>query len=211
MMRFLAHLVSVLCHPLLMATYSCLLIFFIIPGTIYDYMTSFAIKWRITAIVFLFSFAFPVVNIYILYKLKRVPSLMLNDQKDRSFPYLLTSLFYFGLSYLMLDVNIWPSLKLFLAGAGLCILLVAVINLRYKISAHMVGLGGLFGALVAVSSLIHHNLTPYYIAVVIAAGITGASRLALAAHRPSQIYTGFLLGMIVQFGLFAGLQKIIFA
>jgi hypothetical protein len=211
MMRALSWFLSVIFHPLLMATYSCLLIFFIIPDTIYDYLTSFAIKWRITLIVFLFSFAFPVINIFLLYKLKRLPSFTLKEQKERTFPYLLTSLFYFGLFYLLYDVNIWPSLKLFVAGGGLCILLVALINMKYKISAHMVGFGGVLGSLISISYLIRQDLTPYYIAVIVLAGLTAAARLFLGSHRPSQIYAGFMLGVLVQCGLFIGLQKIIFA
>jgi hypothetical protein len=210
-MRYVAWMVSVLLHPLLMATYSCLLLFFVINDTVYDFMTATAIKWRVTIIVFLFSFVFPVLNIYILYKLGRLPSLTLSGQKERSFPYLMTSLFYFGLFYLLVDVNIWPSLKLFLIGGGICILLVAIINLRYKISAHMVGLGGVLGVLISVSYLIRFDMTIYYVLVIILAGITGYARLTLGSHRPSQIYSGFLLGLIVQCTLFFALQKMIFA
>jgi hypothetical protein len=210
-MRAAAWIISVTLHPLLMATYGCVLLFFVIPDTVYDYLTSPAIKWRITAIVFLFSAAFPALNIYILYRLKRIPTITLSAQKERGFPYVMTSLFYFGLFYLLMDVNVWGSLKLFLVGAGTSILLVALINMRYKISAHMTGLGGLLGALVSVSYLISFDMTPYYIAVVVLAGITGCARLILGEHRPSQIYAGFLLGLCVQCSLFIGLQKIIFA
>src|SRR6476661_5444732 len=153
-MRIFSLLVSVLFHPLLMATYGCLLLLFGIKFTVYDYLTSFETKWRITTIIFIFSFVFPVANIYILYRLKRIPALTLSNQRDRTFPYIMTSLFYFGLFYLLMDINIWATIKLFVAGAGLAILLTAIINLKYKISAHMVGLGGLLGALISVSYLI---------------------------------------------------------
>lgn len=102
----------------------------------------------------MFSFVFPVVNILVLYKLKRIPSITLSEQKDRTYPYIVTALFYFGLFYLLMDVNIWPSIKLFIIGGGLAILLTALVNLKYKISAHMVGLGGLLGILISVSYLI---------------------------------------------------------
>src|SRR5690606_3264695 len=106
-------------------------------------------KFRVTAIVFIFSFILPALNIFILYRLGRIPSLTLSDRRDRTFPYIMTSVFYFGLFYLMMDVNIWPSLKVFIVGAGLGILFTAMINIRTKISAHMVGLGGLLGVIVS--------------------------------------------------------------
>ena len=198
-------------HPLLMATYMCLLLFFGIHNTVYDYLTPFETKWRISVIVFMVSFVFPVLNIYILVKLKRVPNLTLSNQKDRTFPLFITALFYFGLFYLMMDINIWNSIKLFIIGGALCILITTIINLKYKISAHMVGLGGVLGILISVSYLIKFDMTPYYIAVILIAGLVGCARLILKEHKPAQLYLGFFLGLIVQSVLFFSLQKITFA
>lgn len=194
-----------------MATYGCVLLFFGIQDTVYDYLTPFETKWRISVIVFMFSFVFPVLNIFILYKLKRIPAITLSGQKDRTFPYIMTGLFYFGLFYLMLDINIWNSIKLFIVGGGLAIMLTAIINLKYKISAHMVGIGGLLGVLISVSYLIKFDMTVFYIAVIVLSGIIGFARLKLDEHKPYQIYTGFLLGLFIQMGLFFALQKITFA
>lgn len=208
-MKTLALIVSVVLHPLLMATYGCLLLFFGINDTIYDYMTPYDNKWRISFIVFVFSFVFPLLNIFILYKLKRIPSITLSEQNDRTYPYIITALFYFGLFYLLKDTNIWGVVKQFIIGGGLAILLTAIINLRYKISAHMVGIGGLLGVLISISYLNRFDMTPFYILIIIAAGLIGFSRLVLNEHRPSQIYLGFLLGLIVQSGLFFALQNVI--
>ena len=198
-------------HPLLMATYGCLLLFFGIRDTVYDFLTPFDTKWRISIIVFIFSFIFPVLNIYILYRLKKIPGITLSNQRDRTFPYIMTSVFYFGLFYLMMDINIWPSLKLFIVGAGFAILITALINLRTKISAHMVGIGGLLGVIISVSYLIKFDMTVFYVAIILIAGLVGFSRLVLEEHKPFQIYSGFLLGLLIQIGLFFPLQKLIFA
>lgn len=197
-------------HPLLMATYLCLLLFFGVKNSVFDYLTPFETKWRISLIVFFFSFVFPVLNIYILVKLKRIPDLILSNPSDRTFPYFITALFYFGLFYLLMDINIWNSVKLFIAGGAVSILISTLINLKYKISAHMVGLGGVLGVLISVSYLIRFDMTPFYITTIIIAGIVAFARLFLNEHKPSQIYLGFFLGLIVQTSLFFGLQKIIF-
>lgn len=193
-----------------MATYGCLLLFFVIHGTIYDYMTPFENKWRITSIVFAFTFVFPAINIFVLYKLKRIPSITLSKQSDRTYPYIMTTLFYFGLYYLVMDTNIWSVIKLFIVGGGLAILLTAIINLKFKISAHMVGIGGLFGGLIAISNFAQFDMTIFYIVVIICAGLIAMARLVLQEHKPYQLYLGFLLGIIVQFGLFFILQKTTF-
>jgi hypothetical protein len=194
-----------------MATYGCLLLFFGIRDTVYDYLTPWETKWRISLIVFMFSFVFPVLNIVILYRLRRLPSLTLSRQRDRTFPYIMTSVFYFGLFYLMMDINIWPSLKVFIIGGGLAILATAIINLKTKISAHMVGLGGLLGVLISVSYLIKFDMTVFYIVVILLSGLAGFARLRLEEHSPGQIYAGFFLGLIMQTVLFFSFQKVIFA
>lgn len=210
-MKTIALFISVIFHPLLMVTYGCLLLFFGIRDTVYDFMTPLQTKYRISFIVFMFSFVFPVINIFILFKLRRLPSMILSEQKDRTYPYLMTSLFYFGLFYLLMDVNIWPSLKVFIVGAGLAILATAMINMRTKISAHMVGIGGLLGAIISMSYLIRFDMTIFYLMIIIVAGIIGSARLQLNEHKPAQIYAGFFLGLIIQLALFFSFQKLIFA
>ncbi len=202
-------LISVLFHPLLMCTYGCLLLFFAIPNSMFDYLTTTDTKWRITFVVFIFSALFPLVNIVLLYRLKRIPTLTLSNQKDRTFPYIITALFYFGLFYLMFDVNIWPVIKISILSSGIAILLTALINLRNKISAHMVGVGGLLGALISISALTHFDMTVFYVLIILLAGLVGFARLQLNEHRPSQVYAGFFLGLLTQTGLFFSLQKMV--
>lgn len=194
-----------------MATYGCLLLFFFIPNTVYDYLTPLDNKIRITFIVFIFTCVFPLINILVLYKLKRINSIILSNQNERTYPYLTTTLFYFGLFYLLMDVNIWNSIKVFVFGGGLSILACALINLKYKISAHMTGIGGLLGILISTAYLIKFDMTIYYIMVILVAGFVGTARMILEEHNFKQIYSGFILGLSVQLILFSSFHKLIFA
>lgn len=194
-----------------MATYGCLSLFFFIPDSVYDYLTTFDNKVRITFVVFIFTCVFPIINIFVLYKLKRISSFTLSIQSERTYPYITTTIFYFGLFYLFMDINIWNSIKVFIVGGGIVILACALINIKYKISAHMAGIGGLLGILIASSYLITFDMTKYYIIVIIFAGLIGTSRMILEEHKSSQIYTGFLLGLFVQLALFFSFHTIIFA
>jgi hypothetical protein len=161
-------------------------------------MTPLKLKWVISAMIFSFSFVLPVINIYILYKLNRISSLTLENQNERTFPYIITSCFYFGLFYLFLDLNIWPSIKVLIFGGGLSVLLTAIINLKYRISAHAVGIGGLIASLMMVSFVLKYNAVPEIAFLFLLAGLIAAARLYLEAHKPSQVYSGFLLGFATQ-------------
>jgi len=209
-LKLLSLSLTILFHPLLMATYGCALLLFGLTNSIYDFLTPELIKWRILILVLLMSFVLPVLNIFLLYKLNRIPTFLLSNRQDRGFPYLLTSLFYFGLVYILLDVNIWNTIKLFLFGAALAIIISAWINRRYKISAHLVGLGGLLGLLVSVSFLLKIDLTFFYIVVVIISGCVASARLYLNEHNYGELLSGFLLGFGVQSALFFTLRQLSF-
>lgn len=187
-----------------MCSYGSILFFFFLRGSIYYYLTPTNLKWIISSMIFSFSFILPVINIYILYRLNRISSLKLEDQKERTFPYVLTSCFYFGLFYLFLDLSVWPSIKVLIFGGGLSILLTAIINLKYKISAHMVGIGGLLGSLIVVAYVLKYNAVPQIAFLVLVAGVIATCRLYLKAHEPRQIYSGFFLGFLTQIGVFLG-------
>lgn len=174
----------------------------------FELMTANSTKWQITLTVCAFTFVLPVLNIFLMYKLKRIQSFTLSLQNERTFPYFMTAIFYFGLFYLFYDLRIWESIKLFVLCAGIAILITALINLRYKISAHMVGIGGLIGMMISLSILLQYDLFYYIIITVLVAGLIGWSRIILEEHKPSQIYTGFLLGISCQLVLFLPLQQL---
>lgn len=209
MLKF-ANLISYLFHPLLMATYGCLLIFFGLTNSIYFIFTPFRIKLVVTLTVFAFTFLLPVLNLLILYKMNYISSLKIENGKERTFPLLITAFCYFGLFYLVYDFNIWPAIKLFVLGGGICIFLVTIINLWWQISAHMTGIGGMFGALLALSIFLQ---MPIFITIslcLLIAGLVGFARLYLKAHNQAQIYAGFSLGCVIQLSLFLLAQSLTF-
>jgi membrane-associated phospholipid phosphatase len=78
--------------------------------------------------------------------------------------------------------------------------LAIVVTFWWKISAHMFGVGGLMGGVMAVSHYVEH-VNPHYLimALFLISGLVGSSRLLLKKHTPAQVYTGFLLGFTVSF------------
>ncbi len=207
-MKNAAYVISVLFHPLLMPTFACLMLFYGFRNSIFELMTSNESKWQIIIIVFTFTFLLPVLNIFLMYKLKRINSMILSNRNERTFPYIMTAIFYFGLFYLFYDLRIWQTIKIFIFCAGTAILLTAMINLRYKISAHMVGLGGLLGMVFSLHLLLRLDLTVFIGSVILAAGLVGSARIILNEHQPSQIYSGFLMGFLCQTVLFLPLQQL---
>jgi membrane-associated phospholipid phosphatase len=209
-MKNLATLISYIFHPLLMATYGCILVFFGLTETIYFVFTPFKIKILLTFTVFTFTVLLPLLNLLILHKLNYVSTLTIEKREERFFPLLITSFCYLGLFYMLYDFNIWPIIKLFILGAGISIMVAAIISKFWQISAHMIGVGGFIGLIFSVSYFMQIDLFIIISLFIIVAGIVGFSRLYLNAHSPKQIYLGFMVGCIIQFSLFLLAQNVTF-
>jgi hypothetical protein len=153
-------------------------------------------------IVFVFTFLIPLLNLFILFKLKYVSSLHIEERSQRTFPLLASAFCYFGLYYMLSDFSIWPFLKLFILGAAISILVASIINYWWQVSTHMIGIGGLSGVLIVICSYMQLPILTILSCSFLIAGIVGFSRLKLSAHNSSQIYVGFFVGMGIQIILF---------
>jgi membrane-associated phospholipid phosphatase len=201
-----ARFFSYLLHPLFMPLYGYSLI--LLTENRYSYFFSLKVKLLLLSIVFTFTCLLPILNLLILYRFKLIRSLRLEDSGQRTFPYLVTTVFYLGMAYLVWDFDIPFIFKALILAGALCISLTLLINLKWKISAHMTGIGGLTGSLLLVSLLLMQNFIPLICLVFALSGMLAFSRLQLKAHTPAQVYTGFLMGMIVSF-LFLFLMYIV--
>jgi hypothetical protein len=114
---------------------------------------------------------------------------------ERTIPLTLTFTFYLITYFLFLKVPIFSFMHGFMLGALFSVFLALVINLRWKISLHMIGLGALTAFLLVITLTRQINLLPWILASILASGIAGTSRLYLNSHSPSQIYAGYFVGV----------------
>ncbi len=87
-----------------------------------------------------------------------------------------------------------PGWFLMMLAASVAIMIFAIIiTLKWKISAHMFGIGGLIGGGAMSISYFVERSNPYYMfmGLFIIAGLVGTSRLILRRHTLSQVIAGF--------------------
>lgn len=165
---------------------------------------TFEQKRAIFLIVFSGTFLLPLCFIPLLLLFRMITSVHMNSLRERTLPLFFTLIIYFFTFRLMWGFLPGPLL-LFMKGVVISVGMVLAISFFWKISAHMVGVGGLAGMLISLSFFYSVNLAGFIMPVFIAAGLLGFSRIELKAHAPSQVYTGFLSGaavMILVFYLF---------
>jgi membrane-associated phospholipid phosphatase len=188
-----AKIISILFHPLLIPTYAILILFN--TDSHYLHVLPNNYKLLLLAFVSLFTFFLPAIAMFFMVKLRIVDSLEMNAKKERSIPLVVVALFFYGTYHLLRQIPVNSVFTIFMLGATLLVLFSLLINYFYKISIHMMALGGLLGTMLGYSFLIHQDIRIYLYLIILVTGITGTSRLRLNAHTPSQVYSGFLLGL----------------
>ena len=198
-MKVVAKILSTLFHPLTIPLIGILII--LNSNSYLNYAVPREVKIAILLLVAMNTLIVPFFVSLLLLMTKKIRSFNMETNEERVLPYAFTVLFYIFTIVRLYKEPIPPIIFKFIIGATLAVILAFIINFRWKISAHMIGIGGLIGALISISLLLGVYIIPYVIGGFIIAGLLGSSRLILDAHTPAQIYTGFVLGMLCQFAV----------
>jgi membrane-associated phospholipid phosphatase len=194
MSKLLAKIISIIFNPLLMPTYGLLIL---LNSETYFSMLPFHAKKVIFIIVFITTCLLPLAFLPLFMYQNLLKDFEMPTIKERIIPFSTMTILYF-MGYLILNQMDVPSTigNVLLAGA-ITILIMLLITLRWKISAHMAGIGALTGAIIVFSYYLKTNLTIFLLGSIFIAGLLGTSRLILNHHTPTQIYSGFGLGLTV--------------
>ena len=130
----------------------------------------------------------------------RISSLYLDSQDERTIPYVYTVVCYGFWAYFLRGTMGLPDLMLWVSlGAMIALGIVTVVNRWWKISAHLTGMGGLFGGVC--SYALYYSMLPSSLLVflLLAALLLMYARIYLEAHTPLQVVCGMLVGLISTF------------
>lgn len=190
-----AKTVSVLFHPLLIPTYLFLILFY--SDSYFALVFTTKGKWMLLAFISLITLLLPGSIMLFLYQKKIIPNLEMRSAGERNMPYVIVGTFYYLNYYFTKNINLPTVISSMLLGGTLAVLLLTIINFYWKISAHLLGMGSLFGALCGLSNIAGIDFSLYILISLLVSGIVGWARLELEAHTPSQVYAGFALGTAV--------------
>lgn len=149
------------------------------------------------------TFIAPALVIYYFQKLGIISSLYVDDLAERRLPYLACIIIYALATYLFgwqLEPigELAPQISIILGSVTVSLVLMTVITLFWKVSAHATGIGG---AITMLAGLMIRSGEPsiFYplLVTIVIAGWLLSARLHLNAHTPAQILVGFVCGVFV--------------
>jgi hypothetical protein len=196
----LAKFFTFLFHPLFIPFY--MLLVMLNGNGFFNFMIPVKAKYLLTGLVFLTTVLFPVMIVFLLYRLKIVKSFLMETKEERIYPLLATAVFYYLTYYLLKSFTLSFIFSYYMLGATFLTICAMILSFYRKISLHMIGIGGMIGLLMGVSLNLKIDLTWYIIPAILLAGILGFARIKSNSHKPSEIYSGFLVGAGIMFLLF---------
>lgn len=214
-MKIAARLLSFIFHPLLVLTYSLILLIMIDPFA-FGANGIQATKSKLLILrLFLSTFFIPMMAILMLFFLGMIKSLKLEDKMDRTGPYIITGIFYLWLLRNFWDNSFIPSVyTCFMLGTVIALFLAFLINIFSKISIHAVGISALVSMVIIAMITMQYNAMVIPIAngrylqtsllylllfVIVIAGLVGSSRMYLQKHELNELFGGYLVGLLSPF------------
>ena len=167
--------VTYLTHPLLIPTYLLLILFN--SDTYLSYTLSPALQRIILSAVFVLTCLMPFLSSVLLLKKQGVQGLLMEDRQSRTIPYFFTLIYYVACYYFLLKLPVSSVIKILILAAACCIALAFTINFFWKISIHLIGLGGMAGAFYVLSLLLSSEFILPFVLSIILAGLTASARL----------------------------------
>lgn len=190
----MARAVSALTFPLLMPTYAVLMVFLLSFMNMYDAK----ILVTVAIVTFLVTAIMPAIAIYILYQLGAVTDPALNKRTERLIPFVVTILAYLATAIYYTRIHAPHWMSAFMFGASIALAIALAINLKWKISGHTMGMGGLtaLALFMACHDYLVHGDYLLPMCLLLLTGLVGTCRLLLGRHTLGQVGAGFALGFI---------------
>lgn len=181
---------------LFMPLYSSMWVFFGLFLFSYLKMLPWGYKLFIICLVYFFTVFVPTLGISLFRIVKKWTHLELSHREHRHMPYIVTLLSYGACLVVMTKMNTAMFFRGVIMSALISQIICVTINAWWKVSTHMVGMGGMVGALNAFSILFFYNPVWPFCALLLLSGVLGTSRIILRQHSLAQVLVGFGIGYV---------------
>ena len=195
--KYVAHLLSYVLHPLFIPTYFFLFLMQVLPFEFVG-ITEWQLKMRLFSVAWLTAF-FPAFAVFLLWRLKLSDSIFLRTQKERIIPYVITMFFYWWMYYLSRNFTDQPiALKFFYLGIFVASAIGMTVNNFMKVSLHAMGIAGLTTSVILVSVFYPVNNAVWVLLAILLTALVISARLVVSDHTKKELVVGLFIGVFTQ-------------
>lgn len=187
--------ISVVFQPIFVPIYSLFILFN--ADTYVTYAVPEEFKQYIYLITLLNTIILPMGVFYYFYRTKLIDSIHMHTARERSLPFLTIIVFQLSTFFIFHNSPLPSLFANLVLGAAFSVATAFIINLKWKVSIHMLGIGGIVGTVIGLILRYQVDAVPLVMGLILLSGLVGYSRLRLNAHTPLQVYVGFVLGTMI--------------
>ena len=196
-MQIFAKFISAVFHPFLMPLFTIFLLrhFDVFLSNRIDVFLYLALIIVITTLATGFS-------ILLMRKRGMISDLDIRNRSERFKPFLIV-LGYYVMAYVLTleftGISIPVLYRSLMLGLVVSILTGLIVTMRFKLSMHLLAIGGVLAAVIYVGIINVTSDLNWIASIVIASGLLAWSRLELEAHTLKEVYVGFSVGFLCMF------------
>jgi hypothetical protein len=195
--KYIAHLLSYVFHPLFIPTYFFLYLMQVLPFEFVG-ITDWQLKMRLFSVAWLTAF-FPAFAVFLLWRLKLSDSIFLRTQKERIIPYVITMFFYWWMYYLSRNFTDQPiALKFFYLGIFVASAIGMTVNNFMKVSLHAMGIAGITTSIILVSIFYPITNAIWVPLAIVLTALVISARLVVSDHSKKELVVGLFIGVFTQ-------------
>ncbi len=170
----------------------------------YYRMQSYNFHYKIYLLIYvlILDIAIPIMAFKILKIFKIISNLQLENAKERTFPYIIMLIVYSFTGFLFFRIPYMPPFiyGLFIS-ISLIVLIISILNNFLKVSAHSAAVSAASVWFYIIFRTLEINTSNLLIISIIISGLVMSSRLYLKVHTQSEIYLGFLVGLLTSLSI----------
>ncbi len=156
-----------------------------------------SVKSYLAWVVMLYAAIVPMLSIAFMRGLGLIKNLGLHSQRSRLLPLLVGVISYLLCALTLSDVVVAGLVRKFVLAAACCEALALVVTPFWKISLHLICMGGVTAMLMLLSVAGAGQHFWALVATILLSGALASARLHLGAHNPWQVAAGYFGGLTV--------------
>ncbi|WP_148373109.1 phosphatase PAP2 family protein [Bacteroides bouchesdurhonensis] len=179
---------------------------------LFSYLRIMPLQYKliVLGVVYCFTILMPTITIFLFRKINGFASQELSERKKRYIPILLTIISYVFCLLMMRRLNIpWYMTGIILASLVVSVICI-IVNIKWKLSEHMAGMGGIIAGLISFSALFGYNPVAWLCLFILIAGILGSARIVLGHHSLGEVLFGFIIGFLCAFVILHPVYNLLF-
>lgn len=186
---------SIIFQPIFVPIYSLVLLFH--ADTYLTYAVAGELKNAIYLITLINTVLLPSLVFFWFLRSGVIETYHMHTAKERSLPFLTVIALHAATFFVFKGMPMPDIFANLVLGAAASVAMAFLINLRWKVSIHMLGMGGIVGTILGLMYRYQVQAEELLMALIVLSGFVGFARLKLNAHTPLQVYVGFTLGTLI--------------